>query len=332
MQRGIASLRSLQATYTTAALQELRKTATNVPIDTSLVIVEDIPLLSPTELTGLGYDVPPALLQMEITFREAQLRTSLHELRNQLFVKSRLITQKNLHARHQGATTRARALLERNENKISQHAEKYRAGWLALKRGYGNDERLVLYRKLLDADICTLIEDKSTAGARIPSLLGQSHVVPTPITTGSRTTISWIWLGVDTTDSESLGTAIAEAVRVEFCKSWAREKRWNEETLLLKEEMRRTLVTFRWEAVKWQNVIVEGPGPEVEGRNAYAFRQAHIRLTMAASFQLLWETPFESRKRRRQPQEQPTEGEYGDAPEDYDGEEDRHEGAVDPQT
>jgi hypothetical protein len=148
------------------------------------------------------------------------------------------------------------------------------------KHAFGNDEALVLHHKLSDTDIRCLDDDESTAGVRIQSLLGQSHSIPTPVTTGSRATVSWIWMGVDTANVDSLGTAIAEAVRVEFCKAWARERRWDEEKQLLREEMRRTLATFRWEAEKWEKAVVEGSSPDIEGRNAYAFRQAHIRREM----------------------------------------------------
>lgn len=333
LQRGIASLRSLQATYTPAALQELRKTAPNAPLDTNQAVVELIPLLPPTELVSLGYTPAPNLLQIEIEFREAQLRTSLHDLRNHLFVKSRLLTQKNLHARHQGATTRARALLERNDRKIAQYAAKYRAGWFALKQGYNNQESLVLHRKLVETDIRCLDDDQSTAGARIPSLLGHAHTIPTPMTTGSRATVSWIWLGIDTTDTETLGTAIAEAVRVEFCKSWARERRWREEKQLLLEEMRRTLVTFRWQAARWKDSVVAGSSSvdaDAEARNAYSYRQAHIRHSMAKAFETLWSTPLPPYKPRVRRAEEPTEGEYGDAPLNYDEEGDTQEGIVDP--
>lgn len=333
LQRGIASLRGLQATYTPASLQELRKTDTNVQLDTAQAIVELIPLLPPTELVSLGYTPPPNLLQIEIEFREAQLRTALHDLRNHLFVKSRLLTQKNLHARHQGATTRARALLERNDRKIAQYAAKYRGGWLALKQGYRNEESLVVHRKLADSDIRCLDVDESTAGARIPFLLGQSHTIPIPVTTGGRATISWIWLGVDTTDAETLGSAIAEAVRVEFCKAWARERRWSEEQQLLREEMRRTVVTFRWQAQRWKDSVVAEDSTDVdaEARNAYAHRQAHIRHSMARVFETLWETPLPPIKRRARKDDAPTEGEYGDALDDYDEEGDIQEGLVDPQ-
>lgn len=330
LQRGIASLRGLQSTYTNMALLELRKTATDVPIDTSKALVELVPLLPPTALAALGYNVSPDLLQMEIRFREAQLLSSLHDLRNQLFVKSRLLTQKNLHARHQGPATRARFLLERNDLKIQQYAEKYRAARAALKEGYGNQESLVLFQKLADSDIRCLADDESTAGARIQGLLGPAHVIPTPITTGGSATISWIWMGVDTTDTETLGVAIAEAVRVEFCKAWARERRWNEEKQLVREEMRRTLVTFRWEAERWEAGVGDGAGPEVEGRNAYAYRQAYIRRAMAAAFETLWATPAPPAKPRARQVVEPTEGEYGDALIDYDADEDRQEGLLDP--
>jgi len=58
LQRGIASFRSLQATYTPTALRELRKASGSAPLDTTQAIVEDIPLLAPTALIGLGYEVP----------------------------------------------------------------------------------------------------------------------------------------------------------------------------------------------------------------------------------------------------------------------------------
>lgn len=330
LQRGIASLRSVQATYTPTALQELRKTSSQAPLDTAQAIVEDIPLLPPTALVGLGHTVSSSLVNIEIEFRQAQLRSSLGDLQNQLFVKSRLLTQKNLHARHQGATTRARGLLQINEGKIKHHVAKYRGAWEALKSGYGNNETLVLHPKLQDKDVVCLGDDVSTAGARIQGLLGQGAHVPTPITTGSRATVSWIWMGLDGSDQAALGSAMAEAVRVEFCKAYARVRRWDEETKLLVEEQRRTLVTFRWESEKWLSAVVEGGGPDAEGRNAYAYRQAHIRRQMAASFQEIWATPLPAKKPRRRIAEEPTEGEYGDAAMDSDREGDTFEGEVDP--
>jgi len=331
LQRGIASLRGIQATYTPTALQELRKSAIMTPLDTAQAIVEDIPLLAPTALVGLGYAVPSDLLNVEIEFRHAQLRTSLADLQNQLFVKSRLITQKNLHARHQGATTRARGLLEVNQGKINQHVAKYRGAWEALKRGYGNNEALVLHCKLQDKDVVCLGDDVSTAGARIQGLLGQGANIPAPITTGSRASVSWIWMGLESADSAALGAVMAEAVRVEFCKAYARVRRWDEETKLLVEEQRRILVTFRWEAEEWERAVVEGTEPDAEGRNAYAHRQAYIRRQMAASFQETWATPLlPAKRRRRHVVEEPTEGEYGDAPMNFDGEGDALEGEVDP--
>jgi hypothetical protein len=135
-------------------------------------------------------------------------------------------------------------------------------------------------------------------------------------------------MGVDSTDPATLGAAIAEAVRVEFCKAYARERRWNEEKQLLLEEQRRTLVMFRWESRKWEGAVMVGTGPDVEGRNAYAYRQAWIRQEMATTFETTWATPLRAAKRRKQVIEEPTEGEYGDAAMDFDGEGDMFEGEV----
>lgn len=197
-----------------------------------------------------------------------------------------------------------------------------------MKSGYGNNAALVLHHKLEDKDVVCLGDDVSSAGARIQGLLGQAANVPAPITTGSRATVSWIWMGVDSTDPATLGAAIAEAVRVEFCKAYARERRWNEEKQLLLEEQRRTLVMFRWESRKWEGAVMVGTGPDVEGRNAYAYRQAWIRQEMATTFETTWATPLRAAKRRKQVIEEPTEGEYGDAAMDFDGEGDMFEGEV----
>jgi hypothetical protein len=42
------------------------------------------------------------------------------------------------------------------------------------------------------------------------------------------------------------------AVRVEWCKVYARVKHWQEEVLLLQEEMRRCLRTLEWQAAVWE--------------------------------------------------------------------------------
>ncbi|KAJ7833791.1 hypothetical protein B0H14DRAFT_3087669 [Mycena olivaceomarginata] len=76
------------------------------------------------------------LLEMELVMRDAQCRGALVKLRNQL-----------------GATTRARSIVNRNEQKIRLHSEKYQVAWNALWVNAGQDEHLVGWKKLKKEDI-----------------------------------------------------------------------------------------------------------------------------------------------------------------------------------
>ncbi|THV00681.1 hypothetical protein K435DRAFT_656712, partial [Dendrothele bispora CBS 962.96] len=103
---------------------------------------------------------------------------------------------------------------------------------------------------------------------------------------------------------------------VEWCKSYARAKRWEEEVILVKEEMRRSLVTLEHNAMNWEGrkiylgLLKEGKGEwdpvwtltreyigplssgtdeaHAEGVNAYANSQAFIYRQLAARFKKLW--------------------------------------------
>ncbi|KAG0695574.1 hypothetical protein DFH29DRAFT_264856 [Suillus ampliporus] len=68
-----------------------------------------------------------------------------------------------------------------------------------------------------------------------------------------------------------------EDMRIEWCKARARVMCWAEEVELLKEEMRRVLQFFEWDAQCWDewglgNTLQDTD--EREGRTAYAKRQA----------------------------------------------------------
>ncbi|KAJ7668824.1 hypothetical protein B0H14DRAFT_3102493 [Mycena olivaceomarginata] len=95
----------------------------------------------------------PGLLEMELLMRDAQCRSSLVKLRNQLIIKARFLNYKSLHARHQGATTRSRTIVNRNETKIRLHSEKYQAAWSALLAAAGRNVSQVGWRRLVREDI-----------------------------------------------------------------------------------------------------------------------------------------------------------------------------------
>jgi hypothetical protein len=101
------------------------------------------------------------------------------------------------------------------------------------------------------------------------------------------------------------------ALRVEWCKTRARAHRWQEECLLLAEEIRRVLAYFNWRMEWWKenaanagiifdNIKDINPGPIrdmleranshiIAGKRAYALRQADIQLRMHNTCQSKWE-------------------------------------------
>ncbi|KAJ7058598.1 hypothetical protein C8F01DRAFT_945247, partial [Mycena amicta] len=156
LNRGIHRLRGLQATYTPAALVRLEGLALRED-----VLAENVPLLLPSALmqpsaTGVLVERTEALselLAVERKLREAQCRTALVQLRNQLHIKARLLLYKRNHSRHQTMNTRSRAVVARNESHIRLHSEKYQMAWNALLWMVGGIEADVGWKKLEKGDI-----------------------------------------------------------------------------------------------------------------------------------------------------------------------------------
>lgn len=81
------------------------------------------------------------------------------------------------------------------------------------------------------------------------------------------------------------------ALRVEWAKAKARAERWEEEVVLINEEMRRVLVFCRWKATWWKEqvgfrtttVLIDA------GLRAYSERQAAMEDNIAALFSRKWE-------------------------------------------
>ncbi|KAJ6479819.1 hypothetical protein C8R45DRAFT_1054444 [Mycena sanguinolenta] len=77
-----------------------------------------------------------------------------------------------------------------------------------------------------------------------------------------RRTLLWIWYAAKT--GEPTEAELVEALRVEWCKAYARTRRWHEDVVLVEEEMRRTIEYGHWLAGEWN-----------EGLAAYTQEQAH---------------------------------------------------------
>ncbi|KAJ6568315.1 hypothetical protein DFH09DRAFT_917981 [Mycena vulgaris] len=144
------------ATYTPASIVALR--ALNLPAST---VAEDVPLILPSALTEAQQCAGciPGLLVIESVMRDAQCRTALVRLRNQLHIKTRFLIYKKHQSRHQGMNTRSKMIVARNESKIRLHSEKYQTAWKAKLSLVGGVEEAVGWNKLWRGDI-RCMEDK----------------------------------------------------------------------------------------------------------------------------------------------------------------------------
>ncbi|KAK7055626.1 CxC2 domain-containing protein [Favolaschia claudopus] len=326
LSRGIVRFRKLQATYSPGALQALARRGGEAE-----ELPETTPLMLPSALTPEEREVGcvAGVQHIEQLLRDAQCSEALMRLRNQLHIKSRYFDYKALHARHQGANTRTRTLVARNESKIRLHSEKYQAAWEALRLLAGGDASRVGWRRLRKEDVRTMEDPEeltkrqaqrarqdATRQERIRRLQEEgedvrmheeeegnqgeeAEVSANPAE--NRREVSWIWTMAGSTGSDA---ELEDALRIEWTKARARSRRWAEEVLLLSEEHRRSLVSFEHEAVKWEARAKEVPVGSVEvgfaqGAIAYALRQAAMFRTLAARLEVSMTEIHRGRGRKR---------------------------------
>ncbi|KAJ7653714.1 hypothetical protein DFH06DRAFT_1270103 [Mycena polygramma] len=274
--RRLEQLRKLQGTYSPASIIALE--SRDAPAD-ELPENEPLFLLSALSPEAREAGCMNSLLEMELLLRDAQCRTSLIRLRNQLHIKARYLNYKKLHARHQGATTRARSIVHRNESKIRLHLEKYQAAWDALLANAGADESKVGWKRLRKEDIRCMedAEDLKKKEAKrqrarekmkrkFQELLSHGEE-PGPMeedddeegdsggdTSGergceSRREVSWIWTAAGSSGTDA---GFEDALRIEWAKAYARSRRWIEEVKHLRAEFRRIPLSLEFVAELWE--------------------------------------------------------------------------------
>ncbi|KAG1884716.1 hypothetical protein F4604DRAFT_1878684 [Suillus subluteus] len=229
----------------------------------------EVKLWLPSQLKGASNKFcEERVCRYEWELRQAQAFDALNDLRRHLQLRSHLCKFKDNQLRGQQANTRAAAVLTKVELSIKTDAEWYCRAWTALvvlgdvlqEHSWGND-----LPKLEAEHVCGMSDGHT----------GQSE---------GNQTLSWIWKarGVTTGDREG-ETILADALRVEWCKSQAHAYRWMEEVELLQEEMRRVCAFFDWHAAWWKDQASRRIGLDVaesEGIGAYAKRQAAIQIMM----------------------------------------------------
>ncbi|THU81090.1 hypothetical protein K435DRAFT_694254 [Dendrothele bispora CBS 962.96] len=301
---------ALQLAYMPVALQII---ATLPPSQTQ-VNAKDLPLYLPSMLDSeqRSSDLCKACLpEMEIRLCDGQLTESLNHLRQALLVKQRLLRYKKTNARNQGATTRSRAMINRQEKKVKLAAKAYQEAWKAKLALVGGDRGRVGFKELLQEHIICMEDLQDAEKKRVKAMKHKRKEAAMRALDGDNPVQgarekhrvpSWIW-HFSTEGELSQDKVLYDGLRIEWCKSYARVKRWREEVLLLQEEMRRCVVTLKWQAQQWEGRadIDTYEGERWEGSAAYAYEQANVRLRISARFEELWSSTVVESARKFQP-------------------------------
>ncbi|KAG2127943.1 hypothetical protein DEU56DRAFT_872715 [Suillus clintonianus] len=226
---------------------------------------ESFKLWLPSQI-GRSLPCDQSLQRTEWRLRYAQGHDALRSLRSCLRAQTAILKHKDRHLRGQGANTRARNTLKAIDIRIESATRRYECNLLN-ESGWQSS-----LRPLSRQDIRSMSD----------ILWGESE---------GRRKLPWIWNMRGAGGSEKDDNGALEDMRIEWCKARARAMRWEEEVALLREEMRRIGAFLRWEARRWderRNEVVPTDAEHEDGCVAYAHRQAHLRMQLAASFEANW--------------------------------------------
>ncbi|KAH8106480.1 hypothetical protein DFH11DRAFT_1549960 [Phellopilus nigrolimitatus] len=238
----------------------------------STVASFDIPLNLPSSLENdVRYAACiPGLEDKERRLRFAQAADALVTLRRHLRIACNVLDHKSTHTAGTGTkpNTRMQDLIRRYAGKVHRDAERYRAARKSLLELDPTGNWMRHFYPLRENDVR-------------PPLRTQEFQ------SEGRRKLSWIWrISREGNDDE-----LEEGLKVEWAKSKARVERWEEEVLLVQEEMRRTLTFMDYKATWWRSLPDRRPdvAPDVaSGLKAYAEKQASIRKHLAVDFAVLW--------------------------------------------
>ncbi|KAJ7793449.1 hypothetical protein B0H14DRAFT_2622840 [Mycena olivaceomarginata] len=292
----LAIFRKLQAVYMPGAARAMLVDEEARDADAPPPKAEHIKLYMPHELPAAdrGRGCVSGLPEMESKLRAAQCAAALLVLRSRLHAKRHLISFRNEHLTGQIQTTKARTLIGQVGDRVTASAQKYRKGRGALLALKGA-EFAPHFRELKDDNIRLdgdYGESDATARKKL-SMISSGHGARAPRNAPgtSKRIMSWIW-----TVKEGSGDDwkdLHDSMRVEWTCAKARKTRWQEEVLLLEEEMRRTLRYLEWQAAWWEEQKEPRSGARYHvqaGLRAYALKQVSLHRRLAAHFKSQWET------------------------------------------
>lgn len=240
---------------------------------------ETMPLYLPSSLPQRLRQLPELaiLLGKECRLRVAQADDALAEIRRQRRIISGLWQFKKLNVDGTGnkACTRMRTLYNRFNLRTQRCAACYRAARSALLVLDPDGSWWSRLNNLKDADIRGPGRDDNGSG-------------------NGRFEPSWIWLVPRVHSAPDMGDSeivLNNSLQVEWAKTQARKQRWEEEVLLIQEEMRRVVKFHEWKAQWWQGQAGRCSGNDgsiIHGISAYAEKQAHFCECLAQSCVATW--------------------------------------------
>ncbi|KAJ7784192.1 hypothetical protein B0H16DRAFT_1446451 [Mycena metata] len=199
---------------------------------------------------------------------------TLVKLRARLHAKRHFIMFRNEHVTGQIQSTKARTLIGQIGERVDACASKYRHARASLIKLVGSAP--AQFRELRPQDV------------QLDGDAGETDAA-------ARKKLAMISAGraVGAFDDEE--QRLHESVRVEWARARARKARWEEEVLLLREEMRRVLRYLGWQANWWREHVArraDNPSPEIAaGIHAYALQQADLHERLARFFMGKWNVP-----------------------------------------
>ncbi|KAK7448123.1 hypothetical protein VKT23_013882 [Stygiomarasmius scandens] len=203
----------------------------------------------------------------------------LEQIRQALLQRTYLYAWKDHYTHGQKDSTRSSTTICKVQDKIDASATRYRIAHKALsvlakhlKKGSDWEK---CFQPLKDEDIVPLSQDNFDADKT------------------DKVGMSWIWLAGGLNQNSKAW--MADALCIAWLKARACTHCYQEECVLLQEEMRQILVTLKFEADKWSRLQDQGSvegldsTPEaVEGRRAYAGYQVFVRMQMEKECRETW--------------------------------------------
>ncbi|KAJ8694301.1 hypothetical protein PTI98_009225 [Pleurotus ostreatus] len=285
MKRLITAWQTVQEAYVPGVGAYRCRTETMRDGDLTETHPEDIRLLLPSDLSP-HFRVDSTLSEYEWRLRNGVAHDCLAELRRLLLILSSMYKSKDRLVHGQVQNTRSVTLIKNVQARIDFTARKYRM----------NRQSLVTLATLLSKHgwetTLQVLNDEDIHSLRQGDDASESE---------GRRTLSWIWMTGRTSDAEMSETMSEgrwslfqggntkndSAIRIEWCKSRARAHRWQEECILLQEEMRRVTAFHEWQAGIWEARAITAA---TEGARAYAWRQMDSRVKLRKTCVDAWKS------------------------------------------